>query len=273
VTGTPGDPGLSVILPVYASTAMACASCRTLVDYLEGGRTSWEILVVDDGGNDFHGSPLPDHPGVRLLRHDRNQGKGAAVRTGMLAARGTARIYTDADLPYDLDLLPTLEGHIRAGFHLAIGDRTLPGSSFTAPRGQARRALSGLASAFIGSLVTGGFYDTQCGIKAFRGDVAAELFRLSTIPGFAFDVEVLYVALKHRLDIKRVPVQLRRDDRSSVRVVRDSIRSVRDILGIKARQLQGRYASPFLEELVAEEARQARAAARQPDHGAGAPRG
>lgn len=259
---TESAPALSVVLPVYAGAGLAAHSCQVLAEYLDGLRASWEIVVVDDGGNDFSASPLPDHAAVRLIRHERNIGKGGAVRTGMLAARGQVRIYTDADLPYDLDLLPTLRDHIRSGFHVAIGDRTMPGSSFVAPRSRGRRMLSTVASAFIGSLVTGGFYDTQCGLKAFRGDVATELFRLVTIPGFAFDVEVVYLALKHRLDIKRVPVQLRRDDISSVRIFHDSFRSVADILGIKSRQLRGRYASPWLEQLIAEEARRARAVAR-----------
>lgn len=250
-------PELSVILPVYAAAPLAARSVATLIDYLSelGGR--WEIVVVDDGGNDFAAHPLPEHPALHLLRHGANRGKGAAVRTGMLAATGEVRLYTDVDLPYDLELLPTLHGHIVSGFHLATGDRTLPGSTYVQRTGS-RGALSAVASTFIGSLVTGGFYDTQCGLKALRGDVAEELFRLVTIPGFAFDVEVIYLALKHRLDIKRVPVQLRRDETSSVRVLRDSLHGLVDILGIKARQLRGAYRSEALESIIKHEARLAR---------------
>lgn len=247
-------PALSVVLPVYGAGDLARRSATTLADYLDRLPDTWEILVVDDGGNDFAQAPLPDHPGIQLIQHPRNLCKGAAVRTGMLAARGEVRLYTDVDLPYDLHLIPTLAGHVRSGFHLAVGDRTLPGSTYVAPRSPVRRALSAVASQFIGSLVTGGFHDTQCGIKAFRADVAEELFRLATIPGFSFDVEVIYIALKHRLDIKRVPVQLRRNDSSSVRVVRDSLRSATDLLGIKVRQLRGRYHSDVLEALLVREA-------------------
>jgi len=248
-----------VVLPCYAGAELACQSARTLAGYFAGQDISWELIVVDDGANDFTANPLPSDARIRLLRHGRNLGKGAAVRTGMLAASGQVRVYTDVDLPYDLDLLLTLEAHIRRGFHLAVGDRTLPGAQFVAPRTRARRLLSGVASSFIGSLVTGGYYDTQCGLKAFRGDVAAELFRLVTIRGFAFDVEVIYLAQKHRLDIKRVPVQLRRDDTSSVRVFRDSLRGMTDILGIKTRQLRGAYRSGSLEAMLEQEARLARA--------------
>ncbi|MDZ4675577.1 MAG: glycosyltransferase [Gemmatimonadota bacterium] len=253
-------PALSIILPVHAAADLASRSVSSLLQFLAGCNAPWEIIVVDDGGNDFDATPLPRHPAVQLLRHQRNLGKGAAVRTGMLAARGAVRLYTDVDLPYDLDLIPTLARHIAAGFHLAVGDRTLPGSQYAAPLTRRRRLLSGVGSRFIGSLVTGGYHDTQCGIKAFRGDVADELFRLVTLPRFAFDVEVIYLALKHRLDIKRVPVQLRRNETTSVRPCRDAARAVVDILGIKVKQLQGRYASPGLETMLAEEARAARAA-------------
>lgn len=229
-------------------------SVEVLSSYLPGVVPSWEILVVDDGGNDFARTPLPRLPGVHLLRHGRNLGKGAAVRTGMLAARGEVRVFTDADMPYDRELLPLMAEFItRRGFHLAIGDRTLPGSRYAEATSLTRRSLSAFASRFIGTLVTGGFFDTQCGIKAIRGDVADELFRLVRIRRFAFEVEVVYLALKHGLDIKRLPVRLRRNLGSSVRPVRDAARSLADILAMKFRQMRGEYRSELLERLVASE--------------------
>ncbi|HLB55104.1 MAG TPA: hypothetical protein VJK71_08350 [Gemmatimonadales bacterium] len=103
-------------------------------------------------------------------------------------------------------------------------------------------------------MVTGGFFDTQCGIKAVRGDIADELFQLVRIRRFAFDVELIYLALKHRLDIKRVPVRLRRNLGTSVRPFRDAFQAGIDILAIKAHQLRGRYRSEALERLLAAEA-------------------
>ena len=166
--------------------------------------------MVDDGGGDFESAPLPARANIRLLRHERNRGKGAAVRTGMLAARGRVRDLTDADLPYDRELIPLMTELIDArGFHLVIGDRTLPGSVYGEATSLARRMLSGFASKFVGTLVTGGFFDTQCGIKAVRVHVPTA-FPAVRIDRFAFEVEVVYLALKHGLDIKRVPVRLRR---------------------------------------------------------------
>ncbi len=258
-------PEVSVILPCYGAAALAARSAEVLAAYLPGVVGTWEVLVVDDGRNDFAEAPLPDIPGIRLLQHGRNLGKGAAVRTGMLAARGRVRVFTDVDMPYDRELIPLMADYINTrGFHLVIGDRTLPGSRYREATSPTRRALSALASRVIGAVVTGGFFDTQCGIKAMRGDVADALFPLVRIDRFAFEVEVIYLALKHGLDIKRLPVRLRRNEGSSVRPLRDAVGSARDILAIKLRQMRHEYRSKPLEEIVAGELASARRL-----HGAG----
>ncbi len=245
-------PDLSVVLPSYRAAALALRSVDRIRKSLVKGRLSWEIIVVDDGGGDFAADAFAEDPGVRLVRLPRNAGKGAAVSVGMREAGGRVRIYTDADLPYDPDLMPVMAAYILdRGFHLVIGDRTLRGSSYHLKLGITRRALSGVFSAFVGTIVTGGFFDTQCGLKAIRGDVADVLFRLIRIDRFAFDVELVYLALKYGADIKRVPVQLQRNDTSSVRVWRDSIRGAVDVLRIKYNQLTGCYTSPELAAIIA----------------------
>lgn len=245
-------PDLSVVLPSYRAAALARCSVDRIRETLERERLSWEIIVVDDGGGDFEAEAFAGDPAVRLLRLPRNVGKGAAVSAGMREARGRVRIYTDADLPYDSDLMPVMAAYILdRGFHLVIGDRTLRSSSYHLKLGLMRRALSGVFSAFVGTIVTGGFFDTQCGLKAIRGDVADVLFRLIRIDRFAFDVELVYLALKYGADIKRVPVQLERNDTSSVRVWRDSIRGAFDVLRIKYNQLTGCYSSPELAAIIA----------------------
>lgn len=249
---------LSIILPSYRGADLAQETVVALAGYLESLSTSWEIIVVDDGGGDFAEDPWPDIGNVTVIRLPENRGKGAAVATGMVAATGAVRIFTDIDLPYDLELLGVIQHHIRDhGFHVVVGDRTLPGSSYSAHIGWPRRVASGFASFLIGRLVTGGFFDSQCGLKGVRGDVADALFPLLRIDRFAFDVEVIYIALKHRLDIKRIPVQLRRNATTSVRVVRDSIRSMTDLGMIKHHQVRGHYRSDVLDAIVVEEARAA----------------
>ena len=169
----------------------------------------------------------------------------------MLAATGEARIFTDIDLPFDLDLLLVIAEYILdKGFHLVIGDRTLPDSQYATELRWQRRLASRFFSVFVGKLVTGGFFDTQCGLKGFRGDVAEALFRSARIDRFAFDVEIIYLALKSRLDIKRIPVRLRNNDESSLRLFRDSRRMFLDVFRIKAHQMAGRYRSLESDALV-----------------------
>ena len=230
---------------------------------LDESGLAWEVIVVDDGGGDFDPREWRGSPNVRLLTHSVNRGKGAAVRTGMLAARGQARIFTDVDLPFGTELLPVMQAYLRdGGFHLVIGDRTLPESSYHQSIAVTRRMASALFTGFVGRIVTGGFFDTQCGLKGLRGDVADALFPILRLDRFAFDVELVYVALKHRLDIKRIPVQLLHNETSSVRLIRDSARGAVDVGRIKANQLRGHYRSQALEQIVRRDFEAARALAR-----------
>lgn len=245
------DPELSVVLPCYRSAAIARRSAERLAEFLDRGRLRWELIVVDDGGGDFGAGPWDAAERIALLRLPRNRGKGAAVRAGMQAASGAARVFTDVDLPYDLELIPLIAHYLlESDFHLVVGDRRLPDSSYDAPVSVGRQIGSAVFSQVFGRLVTSNFFDTQCGLKGFRGDVAEALFARTRLDGFAFDVELLYLALKNRLEIKRIPVQLRHNETSSVRLVRDGLAMARDVLRIKGHQLRGLYDSPELARLA-----------------------
>jgi glycosyltransferase involved in cell wall biosynthesis len=245
------NPELSVILPCYRSASLAVGSVARLDAYLRESGISSEIIVVDDGGGDFPKDPWNPALDARVLRLPVNRGKGAAVAAGMRAARGQVRVFTDVDLPYDLELLPVIVGYVRdQGFHVVIGDRTLPDSVYLTDLSLRRRIASAVFSQFVGRVVTGGFFDTQCGLKGMRGDIADELFRLQRLARFSFDVELVYLALKHKLDIKRIPVRLRNNETSTVRLVRDASQGVIDIFRIKWHQLRGDYKSAVLEETV-----------------------
>ena len=222
---------------------------------------SSEVIIVDDGGGDFDPGEWVGHPLVRLVTHRVNRGKGAAVRSGMLAARGHVRVFTDVDLPFGVELLPVMYGFLRdGGFHMVVGDRSLPGSRYHQSIALPRRLASAVFTGFVGRIVTGGFFDTQCGLKGLRGDVVETMFPLLQLDRFAFDVELVYVALKHRLDIKRIPVQLLHNETSSVRLLRDSSQGVVDIFRIKANQMRGLYESAALDQIVLRDFESARAA-------------
>jgi dolichyl-phosphate beta-glucosyltransferase len=244
---------ISVILPCFRAAPLARESVARLATYLEAEQLTWEVIVVDDGGRDFRDDEWADDPNVHLIRLPMNRGKGAAVRAGMLVARGAVRVFTDVDLPYDLELLPDIVRYIcSGGFHLVIGDRQLPGSSYRLDIAWTRRVASALFTTFVGTLVTRGLYDTQCGIKGVRGDVAAMLFPMLRVDRFAFDVELMVIALRNGLRVKRIPVQLRHNQTSSVRLLRDSIRGVMDLVRIKVAGARGDHDSPQLQALGAQ---------------------
>ena len=255
---SPVTPALSVILPCYRAAALARQSVARLNHALAGRIDSYEIIVVDDGYGDCEtavGSMVAGRGGsIRVITLPENRGKGAAVAEGMRVAKGTVRVFTDIDLPYGTTPVMLIESLVRVrGFHMVIGDRTFPQSRYETELSFGRRMASGVFSRITNIIVTGGFFDTQCGLKGFRGDVAEALFSLQTVDRFAFDVELIYLALKHGLEIKRIPVMLEGNMTSSVRLGRDSLQTLVDVVRIKLNQMRGAYTNHHLSSLVARE--------------------
>lgn len=241
-------PDLSVVLPVYNGASFIGETVAELGVFFSQTGLDGEALVVDDGSDDGTAQEVREDRDVRVIRLPRNMGKGAALRAGMAESRGKIVAFTDADLPYGTEPLGVACNYIAARrFHAVMGDRTLPASSYEHV-GAARQAASALAGFTFRTLLTGGVYDTQCGLKAFRGDVAREVFALTRINGFAIDVEVIYLLLKYRLDIKRIPVHLLHNAPSTVHVFRDSAQAALDIARMRMNWARGYYASVGLGE-------------------------
>lgn len=250
MTGT----DFSLVIPTFNSVRYLGTNVDRVRAFYERVGIDGEIVVVDDGSTDGTADSVPESDRVRVLRLPHG-GKGAAVRAGMAVTTGSICGFTDADLPYGVAPIPLAISYIRdRRYHAVIGDRTLPGSSY-ANTGVLRTAVSEIASFAFRTLVTGGIYDTQCGFKLFRGDVGREVFRLSRIDGFAIDVEIIYLLLKYRLDLKRIPVRLERNEPSTVRVIHDSLGAFRDIAAIRWRWAVGTYRAPVLLDLLQEELR------------------
>jgi len=246
-----GNPLVSVVLPAYNGASRVTDSVRRLLAFYAEAGIQGEVIVVDDGSTDSTFEAVPRLEGVRVIRFEKNRGKGAAVRAGMLEAKGRVCVFTDVDLPYGTQpISQALYYILEKGFHAVVGDRTLPGSIYNHP-GWARKGFSVIGSLMIRTLVTGGIYDTQCGFKGFDKDVAREVFSLTRIDGFAMDVEVFYLLLKYRLEVKRIRVHLGSHGPSSVRVIRDSIRAMVDIFRLYRNWRRGRYKTAKLEAILA----------------------
>jgi dolichyl-phosphate beta-glucosyltransferase len=161
----------------------------------------------------------------------------------MLEATGDFRIFTDADIPFDFEAIEKIMFYLKEKeFDIAIGDRRFPDSQYFMKIKGMRKVASSIFTSFVGRFVTTGFSDTQCGLKGFSARVAEDVFSVSRINGFAFDVELLYIALKRNYDIKRVPVHVRRNqEESSVNLLRHAPGMLVDLFRIKWNHLRGSY--------------------------------
>lgn len=240
---TDGDgPRLSVVVPAVDEAGRIGASVAAIREALaELDGADLELVVVDDGSSDRTAEAARAAGADQVLRHDRNRGKGAAVRTGVAATTGRCVAFTDADLAYPpAQLLRFLE-QVEGGADLVLGNRRDPASE-TVVAASALRELGGRAiNLLTRSVLSGGWSDTQGGLKAFEGEVGRALLAATEVERFAFDVEVLAVAERWQLDIVEVPVVVSHSDASTVHVVADAARLVGDLLAVRRRLRTGAY--------------------------------
>lgn len=242
----PGDRRATIVIPALDEEdriAGTVAAVRAeLADLHEDGGV--EIVVVDDGSSDRTADVALAAGADQVVVHPRNRGKGAAVRSGVLAARGRTIAFTDADLSYSPDQLRTVIAAIEDGWDVAVGNRRHPDTTTVTDAG----ALRGLGSRLINLVSTAVLlshpHDTQCGLKAFRSDAARLVFGLGRIDGFAFDIEVLHLVERHELSLTDVPVRLEGTDRSTVHALRDGLRVLRDVWRIRHWSATGAYELP-----------------------------
>ena len=201
------------------------------------GGWDWEVIVVDDGSSDGTAELARAAAGrhdlpLTILRHGRNRGKGAAIRTGILAATGDPVLVSDTDLSTPLEEWTKLAERLPTS-PVAIGSRAVDERLVRKRQPFYRQFMGKSFNAFVRLLAVPGIGDTQCGFKLFRGDVARDLFSRARIDRFAYDVEILYLARRHGIAIAEVPVLWFNSPESKVAVVRDSLRMLRDLLRIR----------------------------------------
>jgi putative flippase GtrA len=240
----PGDRRCTVVLPAYREAGRVGATVAEVRAAFTDSGGDVEIVVVDDGSDDDTAQAARDAGADLVLIHRENRGKGAAVRTGVLAARGRVVAFTDADLAYSPDHLVELQDRIEDGWDVVVGSRRHTETIALVRAGRLRELGGRVINLLTQAVLLGRYVDTQCGLKAFRGDVARSIFERTRVDGFGFDVEVFHLVERDRLSLLEVPVRVANSERSSVRVVPDAARLVADLFRIRRRAALGGYGPP-----------------------------
>ena len=231
---------LSIVIPCYNEQERLPRTIEQVERYLDGKGVSYELILVDDGSSDGTRTVMDEAAGrnsfVRLEALPRNRGKGRALAEGVAVAKGSEILVTDADLSTPIDELPKLQAELDKGAGVAIGSRALPGSRVEVSQPVYRVLMGKAFNLLVQVVLLPGIWDTQCGFKLFRADVAHEAFAELTTDGFGYDPEVLYRAKRRGVRIAEVPVVWRNSAPTKVSPIKSSLDMFRHVLRIRFRR-------------------------------------
>ena len=232
---------LSIVIPAFEEERKIAQDIRAAAAFLTSQKMTGEIIVSDDGSKDrtasiAEGVELPREVLRSVIRAPLHLGKGAAVRSGILASRGEFVLFADCGLtvPYE-NALKGLRLLADGQADLAHGSRSLPGSMIRKDRDWDRTIISRLFHALVihWMHIPVQLTDTQCGFKLYCGERARELYSTCTTDGFMFDIEIILLALRRELKIVEFPVEWTCDRDSRLGVLRSARTILRDLLRLR----------------------------------------
>ena len=237
------SPFFSIIIPAYNEEKRLPNTLEQVFRFLEEQPYTSEVIVVENGSNDRTYETAKEftkqHKNLHLI-HDAQRGKGGAVQRGVREARGEYVLFCDADLSMPVEEINKFLPPALNDFDIAIASREAPGAvRYNEPY---YRHLTGrVFNMLIRLMVLPNLQDTQCGFKCLRAEVARDIFRFQTLTGWAFDVELLYIAHHHGYRVIEIPIDWYFNADSKVRVLRDSWRMFVDLLVIRRNARRGLY--------------------------------
>lgn len=236
---------LTIIIPAYNEEANIKNTLIEIAEYLKNKGLSYEMIVVDDGSADKTAKIAQDASGMftdfRLLKNEKNKGKGSAVRKGMFAARGECALFMDADNSTSIYELDKFLPYFKEGYDIVIASRRLKDSMVEESQ-PFLRAKMGQFYILLTKIMLGlDLSDFNCGFKAYNTRSAMPIFKLQKMDDWSFDVELLFLANKYRLKIKEAPVRWVHKSGSKVKPFKDAIKSFASVLKIKLNDIRHRY--------------------------------
>jgi dolichyl-phosphate beta-glucosyltransferase len=236
---------LSVIIPAYNEALRIPSTLQSVHEALSQAVPDFEIIVVNDGSKDETAQVVEEfakhHDRVRLISYAVNKGKGYAVRAGIISANGALVLMNDADGSSPIEECSRLMQAIQQGADVAIGSRAKPDANRVVKALSYRTYMGNTFNSIVQSLLLPGIYDTQCGFKLFKQNVAKDIFSPAKINGYGFDVEILYIARLRSYTIEEVPINWSNVDGSKVNIMFDPAKMLFEIIKIKINSLMGLY--------------------------------
>lgn len=237
------NPVMSIVIPAYNEEARLGRSLEQVVSFVSNAAITYEVIVVNNASTDSTReialSFAERYPFLSVIDEGR-KGKGAAVRTGMLAATGDYIIFCDADFSMPVEEVIRFLPQNLGEYDIAIGSREVAGSERIGEP-EYRHIMGRVYNWIVRLFAVPRIHDTQAGFKSFRRDVARHLFSLQTIDGWGFDVEVLYVARKAGYKLVEVPITWYYMENSRISPLRDSINMFLEIFKVRLNALRGIY--------------------------------
>ena len=232
-----GDPRLSVVIPCYNEEQRLPRTIDRIESYLGAKQPSYEIVLVDDGSTDgtrlIMDAAAAKNSAVRVEALPHNRGKGRALAVGVAVARGAEILVTDADLSTPIEELDDLQVALAGGAGVAIASRAVRGARVEVSQHLYRVMMGKAFNLLVQAVLLPGIWDTQCGFKLFRADIAHDVFANLTTDGFGYDPEVLYRARRKGVKIAEVPVVWRNSAPTKVSAMSSSVDMFKHVLRIR----------------------------------------
>lgn len=236
--------GLSIVIPMYNEELRIANTLHKIFTYLNSDKNTcikkYEIILVDDGSSDNTVDVIDLVKNIKLIRLDKNYGKGKAVRTGILESEYKFVLYIDADNAVDISNIEILIPYLN-NYKVIIGSRKIDTFSYNLNIRRSIRHFISLTGVVLNKTLVKGIYDTQCPFKLMEVDLAKKIFKKMKIDRYAFDLEFLFLTQKDKVKVKEVSIDYRAQTGSKFRIIRDVYFTFLDFIKIHINFLFGKY--------------------------------